>query len=111
MISTSRDGSIAARLATRLGYLVFRGSTSRRALALRRLHSALQKGLSVGMAIDGPKGPALIAKPGAAWLSESANKPLVMLQVNAWPNIRIASWDRTKLPLPFARVKVGWSLS
>lgn len=108
MISASRDGAWAAELAQSLGYKVVRGSSSRKQSSLRHLCDALRGGGSVGMALDGPKGPPLQAKPGAAWLASQSARPLVMLSTRAFPAVRVKSWDRTVVPLPFARVHISW---
>ena len=59
---------------------------------------------TVAIFADGPRGPAQIAKAGAIALARLSGTPLVPVGVSARPCIRFGSWDRTLLPLPFARV-------
>lgn len=106
MISSSKDGDWAAHVAERLGYRVVRGSGSRGQQSLRHLAKALDSGECVGMALDGPKGPALQEKPGARWLVETSGRKLVYLKIEANPMLRVKSWDRTIIPLPFASIRV-----
>jgi len=105
LISKSDDGSKFAKLCKSLGYDVFRGSGSRGQSEVRHLLKALGEGRSAGMALDGPKGPALVAKAGAEWLSRKASVPLVEVAVEYSCAIRLKrSWDKTFIPLPFSRV-------
>jgi len=106
LISKSNDGSKFAKLSKSLGYDVFRGSGSRGQSEVRHLLKALGEGRSAGMALDGPKGPALIAKPGAEWLSRKALVPLVEVEVKYSRAIRLNSWDKTFIPLPFSKVSI-----
>ncbi|MDR3001066.1 MAG: DUF374 domain-containing protein [Fibromonadaceae bacterium] len=106
LISKSQDGSKFARLAQSLGYNVFRGSSSRGQSEVRHLLLALKSGNSAGMALDGPKGPALVAKPGAEWLAEKAKVPLINVSVKYSCAFRLKSWDKTYIPLPFSKIEI-----
>jgi len=107
MISQSKDGQWAATLAQSLGYQVVRGSTSRGAESLRHLLRALRKGASVGMALDGPRGPAEVEQNGALWLEQNTGVSRVYLQVSS-KGFRVNSWDRMRIPWPFSCVTVDW---
>jgi len=104
LISQSKDGSKFAKLAKSLGYNVFRGSSSRGQNEIKHLLKALKSGNSAGMALDGPRGPALTAKPGAEWLSSRAKTPLVKIEVKYSRAFRLNSWDKTFIPLPFSKI-------
>jgi len=106
LISQSKDGSKFAKLAKSLGYNVFRGSSSRGQSEIKHLLKALKNGISAGMALDGPKGPALTAKPGAEWLSGKANAPLIKIKVKYSRVFRLNSWDKTFIPLPFSKITI-----
>ncbi|MDR2583632.1 MAG: DUF374 domain-containing protein [Fibromonadaceae bacterium] len=107
LISKSDDGSKFAKLSKSLGYDVFRGSGSRGQSEVRHLLKALAEGRSAGMALDGPKGPALIAKPGAEWLCRKALVPLVEVNVKYSRAFRLKkSWDKTFIPLPFSKISI-----
>lgn len=107
-ISASRDGRLQARIMARFGVADAPGSSSRGGLgAARALLRALRGGAVALVAVDGPRGPARIAKPGAAFLSRRAGVPLrpVGVAVRRGRRLRKA-WDRFVLPLPFTRVVV-----
>jgi len=104
LISQSRDGGLFAELARLLGYRVFRGSSSRGQEATRHLLRALRRGYSTGMALDGPRGPALLEKPGSQWLARQAGVPLAYVKVRYTHALRLRSWDRTCIPWPASRI-------
>lgn len=105
LISPSRDGDLAAGVAQAFAVSAIRGSSSRGFLAIRALLLHLEKGKSVGMALDGPRGPAQVEKPGAQWIARRAQVPLARVHLRyGWPVLRLNSWDRTCLPLPFCPV-------
>lgn len=109
MISSSEDGNFATKIAKNMGYVVKRGSSSRGYESLRTLLRALRKGESVGMALDGPKGPPLVAKPGCNWLQAQSKRPLVYLKFKYSAAITLRTWDRLILPLPFSKILVSFS--
>ena len=70
MTSENFDGEWIARIIERFGYGTARGSTSRGGRrALLQLVRDVQQGRAAGFAIDGPRGPARVAQPGAVWLA------------------------------------------
>jgi hypothetical protein len=107
-LSLSRDGELAEGALRRLGFARSpRGSSSRGGSALlREMIRRLRAGESGGVLPDGPRGPALEAKPGVIALAAATGAQLVPLGVAAAPVGRLGSWDRALLPLPFARVLV-----
>jgi lysophospholipid acyltransferase (LPLAT)-like uncharacterized protein len=107
-VSRSRDGEHIARVLARLGYGESpRGSSTRGgAEALRGLLRCLRAGGIVAILVDGPRGPARVAKPGAVAAARLAEAPIVPVVLAARPCLRFASWDRMLLPLPFARVRI-----
>lgn len=105
MISQSRDGEYAARLAWWLGFRNTRGSSTRAgSRALRQIIRRLRAGENGGMLADGPKGPARVAKPGTIIMARSARVPLIPLVWGADRCWMFNSWDRYLVPKPFARV-------
>lgn len=109
IVSGSRDGEYAARLAEGFGYKALRGSSSRRGgRALLEAVRALQAGTSVAFTPDGPRGPRRVFKPGAALAAQRAGVPLVPIRatpVQAW---RLRSWDRFAIPKPGALVRIAY---
>lgn len=106
MISESRDGELMARVARFLNYRVVRGSSTHGAGAIRKLLDPLKNGQFVAMALDGPKGPARVAKPGSAWLAQKAGVPFWLVKVDYSLKISLNSWDKTKIPLPFSKIVI-----
>lgn len=109
-VSRSRDGDWISAALPALGYLEpIRGSSSRGGTAaLLSLVRLVQTGTTVSILADGPRGPAHIAKPGPVALARLTGRPLTPVRFDARPAIRFRSWDRTLLPLPFARVQMTY---
>ena len=72
--------------------------------ALKQMARALREGLDVVIALDGPHGPAEIARPGALWLARLSGRPLVAAGFAARPSLSYPRWDRHAIPLPGAHL-------
>jgi lysophospholipid acyltransferase (LPLAT)-like uncharacterized protein len=111
LISPSFDGELIARTVERLGYVAIRGSSSRAgSLGLRNMHRAYLAGHYCAITADGPRGPAMVAKPGVTQLAQLVDSPVgtfYVLPERAW---QLRSWDRFLIPKPFSRVFIGWPL-
>jgi len=107
-VSLSRDGDWIDAVLARLGFAESpRGSSSRGATSLlRELIRRTRAGEPIGILLDGPRGPAGVAKPGAVALARATGARLVPIGIAAAPGFRFGSWDRTQLPYPFARVRI-----
>ncbi len=115
LASRSKDGELAARLLECRGFRVVRGSSSRGGKeALDELVESVKDGDIVGITFDGPRGPALVPKAGVAICAAQATAGLFFGWIEPLPNrilkrpliVRLGSWDRFILPLPFARIRV-----
>ena len=107
MISRSRDGEYAARIAEWLGYKNVRGSSTRGGLgAFKELVKRMKNGEVAGMLADGPQGPARVAKMGSILLARNAEVPLIPVAWGADRCWMFNSWDRYMVPKPFARIAV-----
>jgi lysophospholipid acyltransferase (LPLAT)-like uncharacterized protein len=107
MTSRNFDGEWIARIIQRFGFGTARGSTSRGAArALVQMRQDLREGRAVAFALDGPRGPARVAQPGAAWLAGATGSPLLPFHVEANRFWTLRSWDRTQIPKPFAMLAV-----
>jgi lysophospholipid acyltransferase (LPLAT)-like uncharacterized protein len=108
MTSENFDGEWIARIIERFGYHAARGSTSRGGRrALVAMKRAMDRGLPAGFTLDGPRGPAERAQPGAIWLAKATGNPLLPFHMEADRHWTLRSWDRTQIPKPFARVAVA----
>jgi lysophospholipid acyltransferase (LPLAT)-like uncharacterized protein len=102
------DGEWIARIIRRFGYGTARGSTSRGgARALVQMRRDLADGKPVAFTVDGPRGPARIVQPGAAWLAGATGQPVVPFHIEADRFWTTSSWDRAQIPKPFARMTVA----
>lgn len=105
--SENFDGEWIAGIIERFGYGTARGSTSRGARrALRQLTRDMAAGRPAGFTVDGPRGPARIAQPGAVWLAKATGNPVLPFHVEADRAWTLRSWDATQIPKPFATVAV-----
>ena len=108
-VSESRDGERIAAVLRGLGFAdPPRGSSSRGARRLLvQLIRRARAGESLAILPDGPRGPAREVKPGVVAVARSAGRPVVPVGLSARPAVRVGSWDRALVPLPFARVQVA----
>jgi len=105
LISRSRDGELGARIAHRLGLRTVRGSSSRGGEeALGAIVELARGGASVGFIADGPRGPRRELKLGAVMAAKLSGRPIVPIACSMRRAIRLNSWDRMRIPLPFTRI-------
>lgn len=103
LVGQHRDAEIIANILTRFGFSLVRGSSTRGGReALRIMLKLLASDQDLGIAADGPKGPAEELKPGAAQLGRLSGKAVIPITFAASKAIRFRSWDRFMLPLPFS---------
>ena len=108
-VSQSRDGELLARTLRYFGYASVRGSSSRGGFAgMRGLLNALRDGHDVGLAPDGPRGPAGIVQKGVVALAQLSGAPIRPVAWSASRVWRAKSWDRFVIPKPFSRGSVVW---
>jgi lysophospholipid acyltransferase (LPLAT)-like uncharacterized protein len=108
MTSRNFDGEYIARIIERHGYGAVRGSSSRGAVtALAELIRCHQQGLDTAFAIDGPRGPRFVAKPGAVMVARSTGAAILCFHFalrNAF--VFRKSWDQFQIPYPFSRAAI-----
>jgi lysophospholipid acyltransferase (LPLAT)-like uncharacterized protein len=108
IVSENFDGEWITRIIQRFGYATSRGSSSRGGVrALVQLKRDLASGKSVGFTVDGPRGPARAAQPGAVWLAGATGHPLLPFHVESSRFWTANSWDRTQVPKPFSIVAMA----
>jgi lysophospholipid acyltransferase (LPLAT)-like uncharacterized protein len=106
--SENFDGEWIARIIESFGYGTARGSTSRGALkALHQMARDMRAGKPAGFTVDGPRGPARVAQPGAVWLAKATGNPVLPFHLEASAAWTLRSWDRTQVPKPFSTVAIA----
>jgi lysophospholipid acyltransferase (LPLAT)-like uncharacterized protein len=106
--SENFDGEWIAGIIERFGYGTARGSSSRGAVkALVQLKRDMVAGKPAAFTLDGPRGPAKIAQPGAIWLAKVTGNPIVPFHIEASRHWTLRSWDRTQIPKPFSEVAIA----
>lgn len=116
LISLSPDGQFIARAVGRLGFPAIRGSSSNKDKADRAKggSQALRDGLrqlksgALGVTPDGPRGPVREMAEGFPLMARLSGAPVLLIGLSCNPAIRLSSWDRALLPLPFGRGAIVW---
>ncbi|MBD3242606.1 MAG: DUF374 domain-containing protein [Chitinivibrionales bacterium] len=107
LISASRDGERLSAVLQRWGYDLVRGSSSRKGFSsLRQSVRMLRDGRQLAITPDGPRGPRRVLKPGVAQIARAANAAVIPVAADIRPGVRLRSWDRFVVPLPFARISL-----
>jgi lysophospholipid acyltransferase (LPLAT)-like uncharacterized protein len=107
MVSASRDGGLLAEIFGRFGIEPVRGSSSRRGpQALREMVSRAADGYDLAITPDGPRGPCYTVQDGVIATAQLTGLAIVPVAYHLNWKIRLKSWDRFQIPLPFARCRV-----
>lgn len=117
LVSLSPDGEFIARAVETLGFPAIRGSSGKKsdpakakggAGAFREVVRWLRSGGGVAVTPDGPRGPAEAMGEGAPMLARVSGAPTLLVGLACRPAIRLDSWDRAVLPLPFGRGAIAF---
>ena len=112
MISLSPDGDFISQAADRLRIPPVRGSTGREGAskggmrAFRESLTFLRSGGIMILTPDGPRGPRETLPIGPVQMARAAGCPAFIMSLAASPAITLGSWDKARIPLPFARGQV-----
>lgn len=107
LVSGHADATHLASAGRRWGYNVVSGSSTRGGVGgLRGIVRVLADGGDVAFTPDGPRGPAREAKPGAMAAAQLSGAAIIPIGAAASSEWRFDSWDRFRLPRPFAKVRV-----
>lgn len=118
LASLSKDGELASRFLAKRGFKLVRGSSSRGGKeALANLQEAINEGQPVAITFDGPRGPRLVPKAGVAVCGWHATGGVYLVKAVVLPSrfgsaglcLRLNSWDRFIIPLPFCRLRVEFA--
>jgi len=119
LVSLSPDGQFIARAMALQGIPAVRGSSTNKDKADRAKggSQALRDGLrqlkvgALAVTPDGPRGPARQMAEGLPLLARLSGAPVLFIGMSCKPAIRLDSWDRALLPLPFARGAIVWEVA
>jgi lysophospholipid acyltransferase (LPLAT)-like uncharacterized protein len=107
MVSASKDGGLLAGVLECFGVQPVRGSSSRRGpQALRELTTWARRGYDLAITPDGPRGPCYVAQDGVISLAQLTGMPIVPVSYQLGWKIKLRSWDRFQIPLPFSRCEM-----
>jgi lysophospholipid acyltransferase (LPLAT)-like uncharacterized protein len=107
LVSHHRDGRFIGEVVRRFHIEPVLGSSSRGGPgSLRHLMKLIEHGAVIGLTPDGPRGPRREAAPGVAQLAALTGVPVVPCAASTTRRIRLRTWDRMALPLPFGRVAI-----
>lgn len=104
LVSQSKDGEMLANLIEKFGLGVIRGSSNRGGseAAQEVLDQTAHAHLLI--APDGPTGPRREVKRGVSYLASWSGKAIIPLGIGFTRAIRLKTWDRTLVPMPFSTV-------
>ena len=108
--STHKDSQILARVLRSWGIKLIKGSSTRGWFNVIKKMSALfiNKKSSVIVTVDGPKGPAKIAKKGSVKIANKYNVPVLAASATSSAYWSLPSWDQTKIPKPFSTIYISF---
>ncbi len=109
MVSASRDGELLAGPMGELGYTLIRGSSSKHGSQALKAMLRMAREKSLAITPDGPRGPSGTIHPGLWQIAIVARIPIVAVRCDSNREWVFNSWDRFRLPKPFARVRVVYS--
>lgn len=115
LVSPSNDGEIMAAVLKNYGYEVIRGSSNDKNIrCLVTMIKKLKQGYNLGLAADGPQGPACKVKPGIIYMAMKTGIKIVPIG-GAFKHKYVfkKAWDHFHLPYPFTKgaVVIGESIS
>lgn len=119
LISLSPDGQFIAKAVARQGFPAVRGSSANKdkAKAAKGGTQALRDGLkqlkvgALAITPDGPRGPAQQMAEGLPLMAKLSGAPTLFIGMSCNPAIRLGSWDRAVLPLPFGKGAIVWDVA
>lgn len=104
LTSAARAGRLVGKVLGRFGFDTIPMSSHKRHVALsREVLRRMADGYTIGIAVDGPRGPARQASTVPLVWARSTGKKIFVLSWAARRVMIFPSWDRFMMPLPFTR--------
>ncbi len=105
LVSPSKDGDILAELLKGEKNKVIRGSSNRdNVKSLKEILRYIKNKYTIGIAIDGPKGPIFEPKGGAIYLAQKSNLKMVVADGYFTRKWTLKTWDKFEIPKPFSKM-------
>lgn len=119
LISLSPDGQFIAKAVGLQGIPAVRGSSANKDKADRAKGGtqAFRDGLrqlkigALAITPDGPRGPVREMAEGLPLLAKLSRVPVLFIGMSCNPAIRLNSWDKAVLPLPFGKGAIVWDVA
>ena len=119
LISLSPDGQFIAKAVALQGFPAVRGSSANKdkADAAKGGSRALRDGLkqlkvgALAITPDGPRGPVRVMAEGMPLMARMSGAPVLFIGMSCNPAVRLNSWDRAVLPLPFGKGAIVYDLA
>ena len=104
LVALGDIGDVISSVARMFGHTPVRGARSGRAsAALAEMIREVRKGRSAAFAVDGPRGPREVAKPGALYVGQKAGCAIVPIVTASHRFWNLGIWDRHEVPMPFTK--------
>jgi lysophospholipid acyltransferase (LPLAT)-like uncharacterized protein len=108
LVSASKDGAFLAGILEFFKVQPVRGSSSRRgSQALLELTTWAERGYDLAITPDGPRGPCYVVQEGVMSLAQLTGLPIVPVSCSLQWKIRLKSWDRFQIPIPFSKCEMN----
>ncbi|MDH4385446.1 MAG: lysophospholipid acyltransferase family protein [Caulobacter sp.] len=117
LISRSADGEFIALAMQAIGFPAIRGSSKKASDPSKNKHGEqafrdmirwVREGGGMAITPDGPRGPHEVMQAGTPALARVTGAPVLLVGLACRPAIRLGSWDRAMIPLPFGRAAMVW---
>lgn len=112
LASMGEAGEVITRMLKLCNAVVFRGGSStgqarKREGVLDDLihHMKTTDTVTLGLTVDGSKGPPYRMKMGGVVVARDADRPIALVRTWYKRCLRLNTWDRMALPLPFNRIR------
>jgi len=104
LTADARAGRMAGNIQARMGMENIQMSSHKRHVALsREVLGRMKEGCSIGIACDGPRGPARVSNTIPLIWARTAGARIFIVTYSARKVWRLSTWDHMFLPKPFTR--------
>lgn len=110
LVSQSSDGEFLSTILERWNYTMIRGSSHIGGKeAMQLMVDEVEKGNSLVITPDGPRGPRHEMKMGAIRVAQRTGVQLIVAGISMRKKKLLQSWDKFEVPLPFSSIVVKYS--